>query len=798
MKTLILLLSLSLSAFAQVVPGGSAPGGTITGQIQTPTGGAIKGGTLTFSLSQPAIVSGAASVATQQVACYTSAAGNIVGVPDPIVLPIVSANLAFGTLPAGTYYIEFYYTSSNGTSAVSPELTFALSSAGTININPPSLQPASATGFGVAIGTTSGGEIMQGSVTGWTQFQQNQPLLSGSTAPTVNTSSCNIYFSDQLIPTGTYYTVSLVNKQGSLISGFPQTWCTYGGSGGTINVSQGAPTGNCNTTGVFYPTPIFANSPNGFSQSVSGPITFSGNITSSGNNTFSGSNAFTGLISFSNAAITSLSASVSLSAPAVNGVTYANLLPGGDIGAQLNNCIALYPTATTPGICMIAPGSYTLTTTVIKPQWVTINGNNAVISINTLATPGIICATTQTLYPTLPGTYSRRGISNLTLIGSGPTATPYGIWIGGDPANTVIVSTAEDFLEVFDNVHVQNFGAGYTLGSNISQELWLGGSIMGGYAAAENGVVMPSGAGHSENLTFDGTQFVSGGGNTGFAILVPNANGSTINLDHVSVDYWGSGNSGGCPNSLGTGQIEFNAGHLVVDGGHFETCSGIQILSNTSTIVEYSIVGGTEFTLADATHALSTAAVIQVASTVAQVSVEAGTVVGLASGATQTIGAYVNNTASGGQVYVGQYASLKGSGYNQIPALGGTWNAGIQPALNSGSLVGYEVIGTFQTTSSMTIGSNGTASTLRQIKRMSTGSISGTTRAEVLLSWPNTFTDTNYTVECNVEDSTTAAASQGLTFERIRTKSATQVGAVIYNPTGGGITGTLDCSADHD
>jgi hypothetical protein len=268
-RFLAAVLLLSATLYAQVVPGGTAPGGTITGQIQTATSGAIKSGTLTFSLSQPAIVSNTASLATQQVACYTSAAGNIVGVPDPLALPIVSANLATGTTPAGTYYIQYFYTSLNGNSVASPELVFLLSSQGTLNINPPVLQPASATGIGVAISTTSGAEVIQGTTNGFVQFQQSQPLLSGSAAPTVNTSSCNIYFSDQLIPTGTYYTVNLTNKNASQVAGFPQTWCTYGGGGGVINVSQGAPTGNCNVNGVFYPTPLFASPINGaLSQTV--------------------------------------------------------------------------------------------------------------------------------------------------------------------------------------------------------------------------------------------------------------------------------------------------------------------------------------------------------------------------------------------------------------------------------------------------------------------------------------------------------------------------------------------------
>lgn len=115
---------------------------------------------------------------------------------------------------------------------------------------------------------------------------------------------------------------------------------------------------------------------------------------------------------------------------------------------------------------------------------------------------------------------------------------------------------------------------------------------------------------------------------------------------------------------------------------------------------------------------------------------------------------------------------------------------------NTGTISETNMPETF--TASKTQGTNGTAVSIYQHKRISTGSIGATTRTEVVLIWANTFTDTNYTVTCNVEDNTTAAGTQGLTFERLRTKSATQIGAVINNPTAGGITGTLDCSASHD
>jgi hypothetical protein len=106
--------------------------------------------------------------------------------------------------------------------------------------------------------------------------------------------------------------------------------------------------------------------------------------------------------------------------------------------------------------------------------------------------------------------------------------------------------------------------------------------------------------------------------------------------------------------------------------------------------------------------------------------------------------------------------------------------------------------GSLEVLSFLQIGTNGVPVSVHEHKRVSTGSIAAGTRKEVLLTWANTMGDTNYTVTCVVEDPTTPSGTQGLTYERIRTKSATQIGAVIDNPTGGPIIGTLNCIADHD
>ena len=149
----------------------------------------------------------------------------MVGLPDPVVLPSVSVTTSSGSLGAGTYYIKIaYYTGSTLTN-VSPEATALLTGPGTIYVNPPVLQPASATGYKVYIGASSGTETLQGTVSGWTQFSQSVSLSAGAAMLGSNTSSCALVFSDQLIPTGTGYTVNLLNRNGNKIAGAGPT-CT--------------------------------------------------------------------------------------------------------------------------------------------------------------------------------------------------------------------------------------------------------------------------------------------------------------------------------------------------------------------------------------------------------------------------------------------------------------------------------------------------------------------------------------------------------------------------------------------
>jgi hypothetical protein len=105
---LFVLLSGSIRLFA----------GTVTGQIQLASSGkGFPNGTLTFTLTQAAVVSGTATIVTSPVNCYTDALGNVVGLPNPLALPVLSAMNGGGTLPAGNYFVRTTWANSSGETA---------------------------------------------------------------------------------------------------------------------------------------------------------------------------------------------------------------------------------------------------------------------------------------------------------------------------------------------------------------------------------------------------------------------------------------------------------------------------------------------------------------------------------------------------------------------------------------------------------------------------------------------------------------------------------------------------------
>jgi hypothetical protein len=87
-------------------------------------------------------------------------------------------------------------------------------------------------GYKVYIGATAGSETLQGTVASWTAHSQAVNISAGAAPPVSNNTVCSLAFSDELIPTGTGYTVNFIIARSSKIPGFPQTWCKFGGAAG--------------------------------------------------------------------------------------------------------------------------------------------------------------------------------------------------------------------------------------------------------------------------------------------------------------------------------------------------------------------------------------------------------------------------------------------------------------------------------------------------------------------------------------------------------------------------------------
>lgn len=280
-RLLALLLLLPALAF----------GGTVTGVINTATSGPVKNGALTFVLTQSAVQTGTATIVSTPVSCYTDASGNVVGEPNPVVVPSVSTNTSSGTLAAGTYYSKITLYDASGETAVSPEQTTVLSSQGTLIFAVPGVQPATATGWKIYIGATSGAETLQSTQVGFAAgYSQSTSLVSGAALPSSNTTACKILFNDQLIPSFTGYTVTLHNSSGSSISGFPQKWYLQGGASGTVNLSSGTPL----YSGIVqYPQAIVSNPASNGLQSINGPLSLGAYAFSSTNSNNAGYDKFT-------------------------------------------------------------------------------------------------------------------------------------------------------------------------------------------------------------------------------------------------------------------------------------------------------------------------------------------------------------------------------------------------------------------------------------------------------------------------------------------------------------------------
>jgi hypothetical protein len=258
-----------------ILAAGAAYGGTVTGTLQGPSGLPVKNGTLTFNLQQAGLIAGSGSVVPATASCYTSIDGSVVGVPNPLTLPVTSITYGSGTMAAGVYFVVYtFYDNAGNRSLPSPELEVQLTGTGTLIVSPPASFPANAAGITVFVGTVSGAETGQGNTSGPTQaFNQNEtPVNAPTTLPAVNTMPCSIAFNDTIIPYSGY-NVSLLSSSGNAYPGWPQAWQLNGGFNGIVNISNGAPLWNGS---VIYPQPILSQPLNHGPQSISGLLDMAG------------------------------------------------------------------------------------------------------------------------------------------------------------------------------------------------------------------------------------------------------------------------------------------------------------------------------------------------------------------------------------------------------------------------------------------------------------------------------------------------------------------------------------------
>lgn len=272
-------LLLGRAATAQMV--------TLTGTLQSSNGMPASNYGITFTPSQFGFVAGSSVVINTTTSCATSTDGSVVSLPNPLTKPGVTVGFT-GTLTPGNYYVKYaFYDAAGNLTLVSPETVIQLNSTGQLIVaSPSSGMPAGAVGMRVYISASTNAETLQGSTTGSAAFIQSVPLVAGAQPSSSNTTVCKQIANDAIWPTGTGYTVAMIDPNGNTIPGYPMQWQLIGPNT-TINLSSGLPYYHGT---VFFPTPIMASPLNHNLQSIAGPLSLSGfqlrNVSAIGIGTF--------------------------------------------------------------------------------------------------------------------------------------------------------------------------------------------------------------------------------------------------------------------------------------------------------------------------------------------------------------------------------------------------------------------------------------------------------------------------------------------------------------------------------
>jgi hypothetical protein len=265
------------------------------------------------------------------------------------------------------------------------------------------------------------------------------------------------------------------------------------------------------------------------------------------------------------AAQTTQTGTANLTPQNVNGVVYATMFSGSDIGAKINNAIA---NVSQCGKVIVPPGNYSFSTPIIKPRCVNIEGASAFSTILTWTPSSGISLTVQdSLNNVGPPVYTQGVVSNLTLLGPGHASSAVGVSIGD--GNTTHWADRQSF----NHVRIDSFGIGMTWGNNA----WSTTVSESVITNNGTGIVYPNGLKNSgEAIVFSTTS-------------IQNSSGVGMNLPGFA-DFYFYGDS--CDfNASGCGIV--NIAHFY--GMHFESTHGTmltEVSSSTNNIASVEIYGG--------------------------------------------------------------------------------------------------------------------------------------------------------------------------------------------------------------
>ena len=246
---------------------------TLSGTLRQANGLPVSNSVITLTPSQQGYIAGCGVNVPLATTCGTSTDGSVIQTANPLTTTINTAS-GSGSLPSGTYYTQYaWYDALGHVTLPSPETRSILSATGSLVINPPTSGILStAAGMDVYIGTTSGGETLQGQTSGSASYVQSATLITGASPATSNNTTCVVTANDAVWPTGTGYKVSMTDTDGNGIPGYPMQWQLMG-AGSTINLSNGLPYYHGVVT---YPAPILAQPQNHGTQSITGPLSLGG------------------------------------------------------------------------------------------------------------------------------------------------------------------------------------------------------------------------------------------------------------------------------------------------------------------------------------------------------------------------------------------------------------------------------------------------------------------------------------------------------------------------------------------